>query len=162
MKKVFYILIASLLCAMACQREAFNEGNGRSTTVPPSAGSLAALEFSVDFPESDILTRAEMGDSDIPSTLYIAVFGETGGYLQNWIPATLVREVPTEAGMKITYIYKAYLPINTNEIFHFIGDSPTMNPTFEYEKDFIQSLVTNNKQGAFWQRVIVKGGVSAK
>lgn len=163
MKKIFYILAGALLCATACQREAFNEGNGRSTTVPPSAGSLAALEFSVDFPESGIRTRAEMGESNIPSTLYIAVFGEEGGYLQNWIPATLVREVvPTEAGMKITYIYKAYLPINTNEIFHFIGDSPTTSPTFEYEKDFIHSLVTNNKQGAFWQRVIVKGGVAAK
>lgn len=161
MKKILYILAGALLCATACQRETFNDGNGRSTTVPPSNGSLAALEFSVDFPESDLRTRAEMGDATVPSTLYIAVFEKEGGYLQNWIPATLAREVtPAEAGMKVTYIYKAYLPINGNEVFHFIGDSPTTSPTFSYEPEFIQSLVTTGGEGAFWQRVIVKGGIT--
>lgn len=161
MKKIFYILAGALLCATACQRESFNDG--RTTTVAPGPGDVGVLDFTVDFPESGFGTRATMGESTVPSTLYIAVFSYEGGYLQNWIPAELVKPaVSTKPGMKVTYQYKAYLPINTNEIFHFIGDAPDTDPTFSYEPAFIRSMVTNNKEGAFWQRVVVEGGVAAK
>lgn len=164
MKKIFYILAGVLLCATACQREAFDEGNGRSTTEAPGPGDVALLDFTVDYPEAGLGTRATMGEANLPSTLYIAVFSYEGGYLQNWIPATLVKPAkdPANAGMKVTYEYKAYLPINTNEIFHFIGDTPIENPTFANEDEFIKSFVTENKEGAFWQRVVVKGGIVAK
>ena len=161
MKKIFYILAGALFFATACQRESFNDG--RSTTVAPGPGDLGVLDFTVDYPESGFGTRATMGEATVPSTLYIAVFSYEGGYLQNWIPAELVKPaVSTEPGMKVTYQYKAYLPINTNEIFHFIGDAPDLDPTFSYEPAFIRSMVTKNKAGAFWQRVVVEGGVAAK
>ena len=164
MKKIFYILAAMLLCLTACQREALVEGNGRSTTVPPAPDALGVVEFTVDYPESGLGTRATMGEANIPSKLYVAVFAEDNGYLQNWIPVEMVQPevTPTPAGMKVTYKYKAYFPINSNEIFHFIGDPPTESPTFSYEDDFIRSMVTTGKEGAFWQRVKVKGGIVAK
>ena len=164
MKKILYILVGALLCATACQREAFDEGNGRSTNIAPGPGDVALLNFTVDYPEAGLGTRATMGEANLPSTLYIAVFSYEGGYLQNWIPATLVKPAknPANAGMKVTYEYKAYLPINTNKIFHFIGDTPIENPTFANEDEFIKSFVTEKKEGAFWQRVVVNGGIVAK
>lgn len=163
MKKIFYILASMLLCLTACQREALVNGDGRSTTVPPAPDALGAVEFTVDYPESGLGTRATMGETNIPSKLYVAVFAEDNGYLQNWIPVEMVQPAVTPApGMKVTYKYKAYLPINSNEIFHFIGDPPTESPVFSYEDEFIKSMVTTGKEGAFWQRVKVKGGVAAK
>ena len=161
MKKTFYILIAALLCAMSCQRENVQNFGMTTTKEAPAPGTLVPVEFGVQYPDAAPETRAPMGEAVSISKLYIAIFSEEGGYLQNWIPATFVQNDNPEPGMKVTYTYKAYLPLTDNKIFHFIADPPIDQPTFDYEQDFIQTMVTTGNTGAYWQRVIIDGGVQA-
>lgn len=162
MKKVFFILSAVLLIATtACQKENEFASGKRTTTVPPKEGTLVEVNFNVDCPNNQPGTRASMEEAVQIGKLYIAVFSEDNGYLQNWIPCTFVKNETAEPGMKVTYTYKAYLPLTDNTVFHFIADPPVDQPVFDYENKFIRTMVTSGSTGAYWQRIIISGGVQA-
>ena len=131
-----------------------------TTTVPPAEGTLVKVEFEVSYPGSSAQTKAAMAEKPAVDNLYLAVFSKDNGYLQNWIPVTLV-ETLTEAGVNTKALYKAYLPITDNEIFHAIANPPILQPEFDYENDFVKSMVTEGAEGAYWQRIVIDGGIKA-
>jgi hypothetical protein len=160
MKKIVYYIFAGLLVlAMASCNKTMEGPSSNSTTVPPAEGTLVKVEFEATYPGSSASTKAAMAEMPAIENLYLAVFSEDNGYLQNWIPAEI--EEIQEIGVNTMVKYKVYLPITTNEIFHFIADPPIEQPSFDYENDFIKLMVTTDKEGAYWQRVIVPGGVKA-
>ena len=160
MNKFIYCISASLLVlAMASCNKTMEGPSSNSTTVPPAEGTLVKVEFEASYPGSSASTKAVMAEMPAIEKLYLAVFSEDNGYLQNWIPAVIdeIKEVGVETMVK----YTVYLPSTINEVFHFIADPPIDQPSFDYENDFIKSMVTTDREGAYWQRVVIPGGVKA-
>jgi len=160
MKKIIYIITAGLLVlAVACNKTMDVDSSSNTTTVPPAEGTMVKVEFDVSYPGSSAQTKAAMGEVPVIDTLFIAIFSEDNGYLQNWIPATL--EKIASAGVNVKAKYKVYLPITNNEVFHFIANPPDRQPAFDYENSFVRSMVTTDSEGAYWQRITISGGVKA-
>ena len=174
MKKILYGISAVLLVMTVACNKTFDEPKvDNFTTVPPAEGTLVKVSFEVSYPGSSATTKAVMGEYPKLDNLYMAIFSEDNGYLQNWIPTDFVQV--TQAGVQTKAKYEVYLPITDNEVFHFIGNTPDEQPSFDYEEKFVKSMVTGATKpasgestapttydGAFWQRVVIPGGVKAK
>ena len=178
MKKFLYIIAAAALCMTACQVKM-----SEPETITPAKGTVT-VPFTVSIPVSEaILTRADLGESidmaDKPvlENMYIAVFGESGGMLQQLVPATMVGGALEDAGYNYRVEYTAELPLYDEEChLHFIGNynGDTSDLTFDYEKDFMDKLsvkITTQENdayteitsapGAYWQKVILEDGIKA-
>ena len=184
MKKIFYTLTAAAICLTACQKEITE--NWLDEPVFPE-GSLVEATFTVSIPISEKVTTKgdhDMGETPILNNLYIAIFGESGGMLQQLVPATLVDyfDEDSPAGYNNKAEYKAMLPLYDDEChLHFIGNyngDPT-DLAFEYEKDFMDNLsmkietqnivqdghnytTIKDAPGSYWQKVILKDGIKGK
>lgn len=180
MKKIFYTLTAVALCLTACQKEITEVLPGDS--VFPE-GTQVEATFTISIPISEkVATKGDhdMGEKPILNNLYIAIFGESGGMLQQLVPATLVDDFDenTPAGYNNKAEYKAMLPLYDDEChLHFIGNynGDPAELTFKYEKDFMDDLsmkITTTKNGnyttitdapgSYWQKVILKDGIKGK
>ena len=187
MKKIFYTLIAAILCLTACQKEMTEN---KSVVIDPEMATVT-VPFTVTIPMSpEAVTRAGERyvlnmEEPVINNLYIAVFGENGGMLQQLVPATLVGATLEHAGYAYKCEYTAQLPLYDDEChLHFIGnyngDIATLN--FEYEKAFIDNLsmkivTTDYTVGeggnaktyhpitsmpdAYWQKVVLEDGIKA-
>lgn len=180
MKKIFYTFTAATLCLTACQKELsevqpVNPANQEVATV--------TVPFTVTIPGSlDAPTRGDHDIADAPvlKNLYIAVFGEDGGMLQQFVPAKK-GDNNSAIGYANRSLYTAELPLYDDEChLHFIGnyEGDISELTFEYEKDFIEKLTTvietesygdNNEYkritsapGAYWQKVILPNGIQSE
>ena len=173
MKKIFYTIAALTICLTACQKE-------NSEIVTPQIGDrpTVTVPFTVTIPVSqEAITKSEMAEKPVLDNLYIAVFGESGGMLQQLVPATLVGSSLAAAGYDYRCEYTAELPLYDDEChLHFIGNynGDVSNLTFDYEKDFMDKLsmritTTSNGSystissapGAYWQKVILEDGIKA-
>lgn len=178
MKKIFYTLTAAVLCLTACQKEI---DPIQSVSVPdyPEGATVEAF-FTVSIPYSNgalPITRAsEMAQIPVIDNLYIAIFGDNGGMLQQLVPATKVGEGALyetdpdadnygESGFNYKVMYKAELPLSDEERnLHFIGNCPEdvlESVDFLYEKDFMDKLSTSNGEAAYWQKVVLPDGIQA-
>ncbi len=167
MKKIIYILVATVFAATSCQVTGLTD-NQTTTSVPPAPGTMVEVTFTAEFPDLAPNTKAAMGENPIVSNMYVAVFGE-GMYLQNWIPATI--EPVTVAGSANKKEYKVMLPIVEEErTIDFVANPPAeMNPpTFDYEWNILPGMVTGYNaetsayDGAYWQRIHLPNGIRAK
>lgn len=177
MKKILYIIAATTLCLTACQKEL-----SEVQSVNPAKPEVATVTVPFTVTINTAPTAPTRGDHDMAEVpvlknLYIAIFGEDGGMLQQFVPATMVTPF-TQAGYAHKAEYTAQLPLYDDEChLHFIGnfegDVSTM--TFAYEKDFIDNLstaITTTKNGnyttitsapgAYWQKVILTDGIKAE
>ena len=179
MKKYFYIFAAAVLCFTACQKE-MTENLLDEPVTPDGPQVEAIFTVSISVPE-EVATKSgdhDMGETPILNNLYIAIFGEKGGMLQQLVPATLVGQGFTSAGYNYQAEYKAMLPLYDDEChLHFIGNyngDPT-ELTFKYEKDFMDDLsmkITTEKNGdyttitdapgSYWQKVVLEDGIKAE
>lgn len=173
MKKIFYTLTAAVLCLTACQKEI---DQNQSVLAPeyPEGATVEAL-FTVSIPYSDgpvELTRAsEMAQIPVVENLYIAIFGDNGGMLQQLVPAfptgegTLYNPENGESGILYQIQYRAELPLSDEERnLHFIGNCPQdviENLDFLYEKEFMDKLFTSGRNAAYWQKVTLADGIQA-
>lgn len=187
MKKIFYTITAVVLCLTACQKEMTEN---QPVVIDPEMATVT-VPFTVTIPVSpEAVTRAGeryVLDMEEPviNNLYIAVFGENGGMLQQLVPATLVGETLDHAGFAYKCEYKAQLPLYDEEChLHFIGnyngDISTLN--FDREKPFMDNLsttivTTEYTEGegdsaktyhpitlmpdAYWQKVVLEDGIKA-
>ena len=187
MKKIFYTLTAVVLCLTACQKEMTEN---QSVVIDPEMATVT-VPFTVTIPMSqEAVTRADERhllnmEEPVINNLYIAVFGENGGMLQQFVPATLKSAELEHAGFAYKCKYEAQLPLYDDEChLHFIGnyngDVSTLN--FDYEKDFMDNLstkivTTNYTVGegddaktyhpitsmpdAYWQKVVLEDGIKA-
>lgn len=180
MKKIFYTLIAAAFCMTACQKE-IDKIQSVSAPEYPEGATVEAL-FTVSIPYSNgpvELTRAsEMAQIPVLDNLYIAIFGDGGGMLQQLVPAvkvgngSLYQTSTTdpdhpygETGYSYQVQYKAELPLSDEERnLHFIGNmSPEViqNLDFLYEKPFMDNLTTSGGAAAYWQKVVLPNGIQA-
>ena len=89
MKKILYSIAAAALCLTACQKEASEvqpvEQAGREV-------ATVTVPFTVSIQTSpDAATRADdRVERPVLKNLYIAIFGENGGMLQQFVPAKQV------------------------------------------------------------------------
>ena len=181
MKKFFYTITATVLCLTACQKELSENVQPVQTSNPDMP--TVTVPFTVAIPVSEVaVTKGDidMAEKPVLQNLYIAVFGESGGMLQQLVPATLVgASLDQLSGVGYAYqaIYTAQLPLYNDEChLHFIGNynGDTAELSFDYEKDFMDKLsmrieTTENGDyttitsapGAYWQKVILKDGIKA-
>lgn len=173
MKKIFYTLTAAVLCLTACQKE-IDQTQPVSASDYPEGATVEAL-FTVSIPYSNgpvELTRAsEMAQIPVIDNLYIAIFGDNGGMLQQLVPAfptgegTLYNAETGESGYNYQIQYRAELPLSDDERnLHFIGNCPQdviENLDFLYEKPFMDKLFTSGTDAAYWQKVILPNGIQA-
>jgi len=172
MKKIFYSLIAAVLCLVACQKEV--DSQSVSAQEYPEGATVEAL-FTVSLPYSDgplLGTRAQqMAQIPVIDTLYIAIFGDNGGMLQQLVPAfpigegSLYNPETGESGYDYQVQYRAELPLSDEERnLHFIGNCPQKvieNLDFLYEKEFMDKLFTSGGNAAYWQKVVLPDGIQA-
>ena len=180
MKKIFYTLIAAAFCMTACQKE-IDQIQSVSAPEYPEGATVEAL-FTVSIPYSNgavELTRAsEMAQIPELDNLYIAIFGDNGGMLQQLVPAKKVGngslyQTATnnpdhpygESGYDYQVQYTAELPLSDEERnLHFIGNMPAeviQNLDFLYEKAFMDKLTTSGGAAAYWQKVVLPNGIQA-
>lgn len=180
MKKIFYTLTAAVLCLTACQKE-IEQIQSVSAKDYPEGATVEAL-FTVSIPYSngavDLTRASEMAQIPVLDNLYIAIFGDNGGMLQQLVPAvkvgngSLYQTSTTdpdhpygETGYAYQVQYKAELPLSDEERnLHFIGNMPPeviQNLDFLYEKPFMDNLTTSGGAAAYWQKVVLPNGVQA-
>ena len=178
MKKIFYTLTAAVLCITACQKE-IDQIQSVSAPDYPEGATVEAL-FTVSIPYSngavDLTRASEMAQIPVLDNLYIAIFGDNGGMLQQLVPAVKVGDDELyqtdttspkygETGYSYQVQYKAELPLSDEERnLHFIGNMPSeviQNLDFLYEKDFMDKLTTSGGAAAYWQKVVLPDGIQA-
>ena len=180
MKKIFYTLTAAVLCLTACQKEIEQIQSVSAKDYPEGATVEALFTVSIPYSNGEVdLTRASnMAQIPVLDNLYIAIFGDNGGMLQQLVPAvkvgngslyqtqTNVEGHPYgETGYAYQVQYKAELPLSDEERnLHFIGNMPPeviQNLDFLYEKPFMDNLTTSGGAAAYWQKVVLPHGVQA-
>lgn len=180
MKKIFYTLTAAVLCLTACQKEIDQIQSVKASDYPEGATVEALFTVSIPYSNGPVeLTRAsEMAQIPVLDNLYIAIFGDNGGMLQQLVPAVKVGNgslYQTETGVEghpygetgynYQVQYKAELPLSDEERnLHFIGNMPSeviQSLDFLYEKDFMDKLTTKDGAAAYWQKVVLPNGVQA-
>ena len=168
MKRVYSIslfLLATL--AVSCVRE--------QAIVEPVAPEAETVPVVLSFQEPITLKAAtkadpgmEMGKEPAISSIHVAIFG-TDRYLKDYVSA-----YPCDAegnaiagGFASQNATSAYflarLPISSKErILHIIANGPSSLPFNAYENDIMQSMTVSEGNGAYWQRIIMSGGITVK
>ena len=168
------------LIVTACQKEIDQIQSVKASDYPEGATVEAFFTVSIPYSNGAVdLTRAsELAQIPVVNNLYIAIFGDNGGMLQQLVPATQVgngvlyqtaTDDPDhpygETGYNYQVRYKAELPLSDEERnLHFIGNMPAeviQNLDFLYEKEFMDKLTTSNGAAAYWQKVVLPNGVQA-
>ena len=173
MKKIIYTLTAAVLCLTACQKEIDQIQPVTSSDYPEGATVEARFTVSIPYSNGEVpITRAsEMAQIPVVENMYIAIFGDNGGMLQQLVPAfptgegSLYNATTGESGYDYQIQYTAELPLSDEERnLHFIGNCPQEvieNLDFLYEKEFMDKLFTSGKNAAYWQKVVLPNGIQA-
>ena len=162
---IFLFLLATL--AVSCERE--------QAIVEPVTPEEDTVPVILSFQEPITLqatTKAdpgmEMGNEPAISSIHVAIFG-TDRYLKDYVSA-----YPCDAegnaiagGFASQNATSAYflarLPITSKErVLHIIANGPSSLPFNAYENDIMQSMTVSEGNGAYWQRIIMSGGITVK
>lgn len=151
MKKLIYIFLI-LLGFTSCMKE--DKG-----TMEPEATDKVEIIFGVNLPEPLINTKA-MADKPQVQNLYVAVFGGSG-YLKEYVEAELQDDDKATENDTL-YKYKVKLSLSDSHLkVHFIANAPKSIP-FKYEDEVMSTLTTSGNQDAYWQRIELPNGITAK
>lgn len=152
MKATKYIAMIALLAGLvSCQPD---WGLTDSATE-----GMVEVTFSVSYPEPiPMPTKAVMGEGPTSLSIYLCLFGPGDGYLQNWLPTTRVSTNTNSQDYITGGTFKVKLPItDERRVVHVIADPPGAgeSPAFDYLDNVMEHMVTGNKQGAFWQEIVL-------
>ena len=162
MKRVFYILAAALLGAMACTKEA--------SEMPKPAteeSGLVAIKMQLTIPVP-INAQTKAGDrAELPriDDIHVAVFG-TSGYPQAYSLAepidadgNSVSSYATTNGD--TYYFKVLLPVYDGEAHvHIIANGdPSITFVDQNENSIMSVMKTQDNVGAYWGRIVLPDGI---
>ena len=151
MKRLIYIFLILLGFTSSCVR------NDRvSVEDPEDIDGKVDLVFGVKLPEQPS-TKAMAEDPDI-SNLYVAVFGGSG-FLKEYVQADPV-QLATANGVDYTYTVRLSLTDSHVKV-HFIANGPATIP-FRYEDEVMSALSTAYPQDAYWQKIELENGITAK
>ena len=168
MRRLSYILIASLLAFVACER--LDEPD----KVPEvaSVGERVTISFNVEVPGDGAATKA-MGIAPTidPNGFYIAVFGGSG-YFNEWVKATVVSATSNYPSNGTVYNLSANLSVSDSRLrVHFIANCPTAlrssppisgsTDTEEYVLSRVRSQLSETYNDGYWQKIILPNGIKA-
>ena len=153
MKATRYIAAFALLAGLltSCQREWNPADDGDSVTV----------EFSVQFPEPvPVPTKAKMAEGPTLDdfNLYLCLYGAGDGYVQNWIPATLLDTQITN-GYVSGGKFEVKLPKTTeSRTVHFFVNPPQdlVPVTSMYLDEVMQKMINlkdDEDECSYWQQI---------
>ena len=164
---IIYILL-TLILAVSCMREELS-------VIEKLAKEEATVPVILSFQESVPLqaqTKAElgmeMGVNPAISNIHVAIFG-TDRYLKDYVSA-----YPCDASGNAlsggfasqnatTAYFLARLPISSKErVLHIIANGPSSLPFNAYENDIMQNLWSSDGNGAYWQRIVLSGGITVQ
>ena len=149
MKKLIYIFLI-LLGFTSCMKD-------DKVTLEPDATDKVDIIFGVTLPEP--LTKS-MADKPQVQNLRVAVFGGSG-YLKEYVQAQPV-ELASENGDTHQYAYTVRLSLSDSHLkVHFIANGPQTLP-FKYEDEVMAVQTTSGDQDAYWQRIELPNGITAK
>ena len=147
MKKLIYIFLI-LLGFTSCMKE-------ERVTMEPDATDKVDIIFGVTLPEP--ITKA-MADQPQVQNLRVAVFGGSG-FLKEYVQAEPVQLATTN---NTRYNYKVRLSLSDSHLkVHFIANGPQTLP-FKYEDEVMSTQTTSGNQDAYWQRIELPNGITAK
>ena len=147
MKKLLYMLFALLLTVACVEKEQF---------APEEPVDKVDIVFGVDMPAS-VGTKA-MAEQPQVQNLRVAVFGGSG-YLKEYVEAEPVQLATTNS---TRYTYKVTLSLTDSHVkIHFIANGPATIP-FRYEDEVMSALMVSGTQDAYWQRIEIPEGITAK
>jgi len=140
-----YMLAAALLWVAGCAKE-----DDPVQTKGDDAGRVT-LEFSVEMPELQAVTKGELKGRPQVEDIHVAMFG-TAGYLEEYVLAEPIGKAEENT---TKYTYKVSLPVYDGKCsLHFIANGPgTLD--FGNEAQVISELKTSlsdSKPDAYWQR----------
>lgn len=155
MKKTLYIISVLLLAAVGCTKEQSLTENSEKAAFPE--GAMVTVNFSIP---SQADTRANgMANEPEIENLYVAVFN-SAGLLQEYTAATPIGDYADENGVWCGYKVQLLLS-STERRLHFIANGPGKGDIGNgSETAVIRNLITENGAAAYWQRVVLKEGVT--
>ena len=156
MKAIRYIAaFVLLLCISACEPQLDRTG---------ISGESVAVTLTVALPEPvPMPTKGVMGEGPVASDfkVYLCIFGEGDGYVQNWISTTLID--PVISGEYLTGgKFTAYLPIADDaRTIHVIANPPqAATPTTSgYLDNVMENMVDTDGQCSYWQQISLPNGI---
>ena len=156
MKAIRYIAaFVLLLCISACEPQLNRTGISCESV---------AVTLTVALPEPvPMPTKGVMGEGPVASDfkVYLCIFGEGDGYVQNWIPTTLSE--PTTSGDYITGgEFTAYLPLADDaRTIHVIANPPqaAIPTTSGYMDNVMENMVDTDSQCSYWQQISLPNGI---
>ena len=141
------MLFALLLTVSCVEREQF---------VPDEPVDKVDIVFGVDMPAA-VGTKA-MAELPQVQNLRVAVFGGSG-YLKEYVQADPI-QLATTNGTR--YTYRVTLSLTDSHVkIHFIANGPETIP-FRYEDEVMSTLMVSGTQDAYWQRIEIPEGITAK
>ena len=149
-------MLFSLLAVVACN-EPLSE-----VPVEEADGPLVKVALNVQLPEA-LLTKA-MGYTPSIESVWVVEFG-AAGYFKRWAKAEPKDSHISDNGTAGGKAYTVELPISgADQRFHIIAGyfSDTDTPetyTGSTELEVINSLETSGGDCAYWQRIVVPGGI---
>lgn len=149
MKTIRYIVSAIVLAAglIACQQENMQPQN-------LSDGNEVEVAFDVMFPEPiSVETKSPMGEGPEELNLVLCLYGAGDGYVQNWIPATLISTITDDNGYITRARYSVKLPVTDEpRTVHLFANAPSLEMV-DYIDVIMEHMVSTDNDGAFWQEV---------
>lgn len=159
MKKYIYIFCVALLAA-ACVEPL--EKIDAPLLDDGENGPLVMVEFSIP---SQPRTKA-MDEKPAIQRMHVAVFNASG-YLKEFKEASLTSVGTVNAGdaeARDTYSVQLQMA-SSKRILHFIANSPVTSKadltTTTGESNVMMSLITQYPDDAYWQRLVLTGGITA-
>lgn len=149
MKKtiLFVLMLAALF--VSCQKVELGDS---------AVGQKVKICFNVEMPEAAVVTKSLLDTPEPLSNLYVTVF-DANGYFIEYVKAS---QLAQDSGDKLLYTYAVELT-STDEprVLHFIGNSPATEMSFGQERALIAALQTSGDQDAYWQRKVLRSGISS-
>ena len=170
MKVIKYIAAVALLAGLvSCQKE-FDSSVQTDSEAHPG---MVEVPFTVHFPEPLPLgTKSVMGEGPAETgfSLGFCLYGAGDGFVQNWQTAESVTPTTNSQGLITGGTFTVWLPLTDEKrIVHVIAGIPAdadpgnpnaANPiTNTYIDKTMELLVTGNKEGAYWQQIVLNDGV---
>ena len=163
---IFSVLI--FLFAVSCVREELAAVEGPSMEEP-------TVPVILSFQDPVVLqagTRAgsgmEMGVKPAIRSIHVAIFGRDR-YLKDYVSALPCDEYGNVSsdGFVSENATQAYflvrLPISSSErVLHIIANGPSSLPFNAYENEIMQNLRVSDGDGAYWQRIVLPGGITVQ
>lgn len=158
MKKIYNLILtaALMLGAVACV-EHLGETLPEEQVIP--ADARVSVVFGVP---AETATRADMANEPTIESMHVFVFSKVGVLIEA-VPARRFGNVTTN-GVEGAQFWVADLQMGAAERHvHFIANLPSdyVIPTTGSEASILQSITTKAPTAAYWQRVVLKNGITA-